>query len=195
MRICFFLALLLSWPLGLQADSAQDLVQAARQRTQVSVVYDGAYVRLAYPMGDVPQNRGVCTDVVIRSYRQLGVDLQQLVHEDMRAHFNAYPKLWGLRRPDANIDHRRVPNLETFFRRHGHSFAVDSLDLDTLQPGDLVTWMLPGNLPHIGIVSDRRSADGLRPFIIHNIGRGPVEEDAVNVAPLTGHFRYFPPAP
>lgn len=179
------------------------LVEAAREQTRHRVVYDGAYQRIPYPMGDVAPDRGVCTDVVIRAYRQLGVDLQRQVHEDMKAHFQLYPKLWGLTRPDTNIDHRRVPNLQTWFKRHGESLGVarppagpisDDWRPGDLQPGDLLTWMLPGNLPHIGIVSDRMTPDGQRPLIIHNIGAGPQEEDALRVAPVTGHYRFAPPA-
>lgn len=166
------------------------LVEAAREQTRYTLHYDGSYQRIAYPMGDVPIDRGVCTDVVIRAYRALGKDLQQLVHEDMQAHFALYPKNWGLSRPDRNIDHRRVPNLHTYFKRFGQSLPVT--ENSDLQPGDLLTWMLPGNLPHIGVVSDRRSADGKRPLIIHNIGVGVQEEDALNVAPLTGHYRFIP---
>ena len=176
------------------ADSWQQrLVEAAQEQTRHRVVYDGAYQRIAYPMGDVAPDRGVCTDVIIRAYRVLGVDLQQLVHEDMQANFALYPKNWGLTRPDSNIDHRRVPNLQTYFKRHGQSFGVPR-GVDQYQPGDLVTWMLPGNLPHIGLVSARRSADGERPLIIHNIGAGPKEEDALHVAPVTGHYRFAPPS-
>jgi uncharacterized protein YijF (DUF1287 family) len=133
----------------------QDLVEAALERTQHQVSYNGAYYRLDYPNGDVPANIGVCTDVVIRAYRSLGVDLQVLVHEDMAANFAAYPskRIWGLSSTDRNIDHRRVPNLQTFFARHGQSLPVSQTSSDYL-PGDLVTWMLPGNLPHIGIVTD-----------------------------------------
>lgn len=167
----------------------QRLVEAAREQTRHRVVYDGSYQRIAYPMGDVAPDRGVCTDVVIRAYRELDIDLQQLVHEDMKANFSLYPKHWGLSRPDSNIDHRRVPNLQTYFKRHGHSLGVPRT-MDAYKPGDLVTWMLPGNLPHIGVVSTRRSADGERPLIIHNIGAGPQEEDALNVAPITGHYRF-----
>jgi uncharacterized protein YijF (DUF1287 family) len=169
----------------------QRLVEAAWQQTQQRVVYDGAYQRIAYPMGDVAPDRGVCTDVIIRAYRALGVDLQQLVHEDMKASFSLYPKHWGLTRQDSNIDHRRVPNLQTYFKRHGQSLGVPRA-ADALQAGDMVTWMLPGNLPHIGLVSARRSADGERPLIIHNIGAGPKEEDALYVAPITGHYRFIP---
>lgn len=132
---------------------------------------------------------GVCTDVVVRSYRAVGIDLQERVHRDMRAAFPAYPRLWGLSRPDPNIDHRRVPNLQVFFRRQGAQLPV-SQDLDDTQPGDLVTWVLPGDLPHIGIVIHRRSSDGARPLIVHNIGNGPKIEDILFRFPITGHYRY-----
>lgn len=171
----------------------QRLVDAAREQTRQRVVYDGAYQRIAYPMGDVAPDRGVCTDVVIRAYRTQGIDLQQLVHEDMKANFSLYPQLWGLRRPDSNIDHRRVPNLQTYFRRFGESLRVTA-EAENYREGDLITWMLPGNLPHIGIVSARRTQDGKRPLIIHNIGAGPQEEDALYVAPITGHYRFVPQA-
>lgn len=164
------------------------LVVAAREQTRWRVVYDGRYAPIAYPMGDVPADRGVCTDVVIRAYRKLGVDLQVLVHEDMRANFSRYPRSWGLRRPDRNIDHRRVPNLQRFFARAEAVRRVSNVSAD-YEAGDLVTWMLPGNLPHIGIVSDRRSSTGV-PLIIHNIGAGPVEDDILFRFPITGHYRY-----
>ena len=170
-------------------DFADRLVRAALERTHHTVRYDGSYLSIDYPGGDVPASIGVCTDVVIRSYRALGIDLQVLVHEDMRAHFEVYPNHWGLRRPDTNIDHRRVPNLQTFFARHGDELAASD-DPDDYQPGDLVTWMLPRNLPHIGIVVDRRSADGKRPLIVHNIGSGPKLEDGLFEYPITGHYRY-----
>jgi uncharacterized protein YijF (DUF1287 family) len=140
-------------------------------------------------MGDVPADTGVCTDLVIRAYRVLGIDLQQRVHEDMRADFHAYPRAWGMAQPDPSIDHRRVPNLQTFFRRRGAAL-VRSADPAGYEPGDLVTWMLPGNLPHIGVVIDRRSADGRRPLVVHNIGRGPEIEDSLLKFPITGHYRY-----
>ena len=149
------------------------LIQAAQERTRHKVIYDGSYEAIAYPMGDISLDRGVCTDLVIRAYRTLGVDLQQLVHEDMRDHFSQYPKIWGLRKTDTNIDHRRVPNLQTFFKRHGKQLSI-SQDETHYKPGHLVTWILPGNLPHIGIVSDRFVNNTNRPNIIHNIGRGPV---------------------
>ncbi|MEE4355330.1 MAG: DUF1287 domain-containing protein [Desulfococcaceae bacterium] len=167
------------------------LIAAAAERTRHKVVYDGSYRKIAYPMGDVPDNTGVCTDLIIRSYRAVGIDLQKEVHEDMRRHFSLYPKIWGLRRPDSNIDHRRVPNLQTFFRRKGKELAV-TRNADDYQPGDLITWRLPPNLPHIGMVSHLRSADGRRPLIIHNIGRGPETEDMIFDYPISGHYRFLP---
>ena len=186
-------ALLASFTLSIDALAAIDtatLVHAAVAQTTSRVVYDGSYRRIDYPGGDVPADRGVCTDVVVRAYRAVGIDLQQQVHEDMRAAFDAYPKLWGLRKPDSNIDHRRVPNLQTFLRRRGADLSV-SQDARNYRVGDLVTWMLPGNLPHIGIVTDRLSTDGKRPLIVHNIGRGPAVEDMLFDYPITGHYRYF----
>lgn len=164
------------------------LVSAAREQTKTHVTYDGAYTRIAYPMGDVPADRGVCTDVIIRAYRAVNIDLQVLVHEDMRAHFALYPRIWGLTKPDTNIDHRRVPNLQRFFERAGAAIGV-TLNAASYLAGDIVTWQLPGNLPHIGIVSDQRGSGG-RPLVIHNIGAGPVEDDILFDYPITGHFRY-----
>ncbi|MDH3919207.1 MAG: DUF1287 domain-containing protein [Rhodospirillales bacterium] len=167
------------------------LVAAAVERTRHSVTYDGAYRRLGYPGGDVPADRGVCSDVVIRAYRAgLGIDLQQRVHEDMSRAFHSYPAIWGLNRPDPSIDHRRVPNLETFFARHGQALRVTRTPGD-YRPGDLVTWRLGDRLPHIGIVTNRRSHDGKRPLIAHNIGVGPKLEDMLFDYPITGHFRYL----
>jgi uncharacterized protein YijF (DUF1287 family) len=168
---------------------APKLVGAARLQTQSRVVYDGSYVRIPYPMGDVPRDRGVCTDVVIRAYRAIGIDLQVLVHEDMRASFDLYPQLWGLSGPDTNIDHRRVPNLQRFFERADARVEIADSPA-SYWPGDLVTWMLPGNLPHIGIVSDRLEPGTKRPLMIHNIGAGPVEDDILFSYPITGHYRY-----
>lgn len=167
---------------------AAALVEAAKDRTRSRVRYDPAYVSIPYPGGDVPADTGVCTDVVIRSYRALGIDLQKEVHEDMRRSFEVYPKNWGLTRPDANIDHRRVPNLRTFFARHGESLPV-SHDPDDYLPGDLVTWDVEG-LPHIGVVVDVLSRSGERLQIVHNIGRGPEMEDRLFEFPITGHYRY-----
>jgi uncharacterized protein YijF (DUF1287 family) len=170
---------------------AERLVAAARAQIGVTLTYDPAYSRLDYPMGDVPRDRGVCTDVVIRAYRDaLGVDLQQLVHEDMAAHFSKYPKNWGLSRTDRNIDHRRVPNLKTFFTRAGSSLKTDAT-FSHINPGDLLTMTVPHNLPHIAIASDARSADGLRPLIIHNIGAGAREEDRMSEFAQTGRYRFL----
>jgi uncharacterized protein YijF (DUF1287 family) len=170
---------------------ADDLVNAANDRTTQNVRYDGAYHRIAYPNGDVPDNIGVCTDVIIRSYRALGIDLQKLVHEDMRDNFSAYPstRIWGLIKPDSNIDHRRVPNLQTFFKRHGTMLPITN-NADTYKAGDIVTWMLPGNLPHIGIVVDTYAVDNKTPLIVHNIGAGPQREDVLFRYKITGHYRY-----
>ena len=147
------------------ADYADRLVAAALEQTRSSVIYDGAYRRISYPGGDVPETVGVCTDVVIRAYRKLGVDLQVKVHEDMKRAFGSYPRLWGLARPDPNIDHRRVPNLQTFLKRAGAQLSA-SPDASAYRSGDLVTWMLPGNLPHIGIVATGRSSAGA-PLVVH----------------------------
>jgi uncharacterized protein len=164
------------------------LVAAARRQIGVTVRYDPAYVVLPYPNGDVPQDRGVCTDVVIRALRTQGLDLQRRVHEDMQSHFDAYPKRWGLRAPDANIDHRRVPNLQVWFARQGWSVPVSDRD-DDYRAGDIVTWTLPGHLDHIGIVSDRRSWFMRVPLVLHNIGRGTREDDILFAYPITGHYR------
>ncbi|NHZ93617.1 DUF1287 domain-containing protein [Massilia sp. CCM 8733] len=166
------------------------LVDAARSQIGVTTKYDPRYERLAFPGGDVPAERGVCTDVVVRAYRKVGADLQELVHRDMKTAWSAYPKLWQLKRPDPNIDHRRVPNLATFFTRHGKSMTP-AREGAAYQAGDVVTWMLPGNLPHIGIVSGQRSAAGV-PLVIHNIGRGTQIEDMLFAYPLTGHYRWNP---
>jgi len=167
------------------------VAKAAFARTSLDIRYDGSYHRLSYPGGDVPANIGVCTDVVIRTYRALGFDLQVLVHEDMTANFSTYPAIWQNTKPDKNIDHRRVPNLQTFFTRKGVQIPVSQNGYDYL-PGDLVTWNLGKNLLHIGIVSTRHSADGKRPLIIHNIGSGPELDDALFSFTITGHYRYHP---
>jgi uncharacterized protein YijF (DUF1287 family) len=156
-------------------------------QTHQSVRYDPTYRRIAYPGGDVPVDTGVCTDLVVRAYRALGIDLQLLVHEDMSKAFSVYPNVWGLTRPDANIDHRRVQNLETFFRRSRAELPV-AKEPGPYLAGDLVTWMLPGNMPHIGIVALQHS--GERPLIIHNIGRGPEVSDILFEYPIKGHYRY-----
>jgi uncharacterized protein len=167
---------------------AAKLIAAARAQIGVTLRYDPAYTPLSYPNGDVPRALGVCTDVVIRAYRDgLGVDLQQLVHEDMAGEFSAYPKNWGLARPDRNIDHRRVPNLRAFLKRQSASLPISDNPKDW-KPGDIVTSMVGGKLPHIGIVSDRLRGD--RPLVIHNIGRGTQEEDILFAHPINGHYRW-----
>lgn len=167
---------------------------AAIERTNHSVRYVAAYVRIPYPGGDVPEDTGVCTDEIIRSYRAVGIDLQKEVHEDMLRDFGAYPskRFWGLAHPDSNVDHRRVPNLMTFFSRKGESLPVTTRAED-YAPGDLVTWDLGGNVPHIGIVVDRPGADG-RQMVVHNIGSGPKMEDVLFRWKITGHYRYFGPS-
>ncbi|MCP5161027.1 MAG: DUF1287 domain-containing protein [Hahellaceae bacterium] len=178
---------------GFAESVGEELARSALKRTEFSVVYDGSYRVIPYPGGDVPANLGVCTDVVIRAYRGVGIDLQQRVHEDMLAHFDLYPsrRLWGLRKPDTNIDHRRVPNLQRFFERHGTVLAVTS-NPDDYQTGDIVTWKLPRNLPHIGIVIGQKSGSSGIPLIVHNIGRGPEVEDGLFAYSITGHYRYPP---
>jgi uncharacterized protein YijF (DUF1287 family) len=170
---------------------ADRLVAAALEQTRATVTYDGSYRRIPYPGGDVPETIGVCTDVVIRAYRRVGVDLQVKVHEDMKRAFRSYPQLWGLSGPDPNIDHRRVPNLQTFFRRAGAQLTAPR-DPGSYRPADLVTWMLPGNLPHIGLVIAERSRTGT-PLVVHNIGRGPEVEDILFKYSVTGHYRYGTP--
>lgn len=167
------------------------LSNAAAQLTRDKVRYDPAYYRIDYPNGDVPADRGVCTDVIVRAYRKLGIDLQKEVHEDMKANFSKYPskKNWGLNGTDRNIDHRRVPNLQTFFTRKGTVKPVTDNPTDYLA-GDIVTWDLGRGLVHIGIVIDRKSRDGKRPLIVHNIGSGQVAEDVLFTWKITGHYRY-----
>ena len=170
------------------AGEPAQLITAARTQVGVTVIYDPAYVSLAFPGGDVDQSRGVCTDVVIRAMRtSWGIDLQAAVNRDMKRAFSAYPNIWGMKTADRNIDHRRVANLQTLFVRARADLAVTSDPADYL-PGDVVSWMLPGNLPHIGILSDRMAQSG-HPLVLHNIGRGAQEEDMLFAAPITGHYR------
>jgi uncharacterized protein len=168
------------------------LVVAAVERSRHTVRYDPAYVRIPYPGGDVPADTGVCTDEIIRAYRAVGIDLQKEVHEDMVQNFSSYPRKWRWLsgNPDANIDHRRVPNLMAFFSRKGETLAISERAED-YAPGDLVTWDLGGNVPHIGIVVDQKSPTSGRYMILHNIGRGPKIEDVLFSWKITGHYRYF----
>jgi uncharacterized protein YijF (DUF1287 family) len=190
LRRTLALLLLLATPAAAQpASLPQRLVEAAYAQVGVTLRYDASYRRIAFPGGDVPLDRGVCSDVVIRAYRGIGIDLQRLVNDDVRAGFGAYPHLWGLAHADPNIDHRRVPNLATFFTRHGTSLRVAS-NAEDYRAGDVVTWRLPGGLAHIGLVADR-TIDG-RPLVVHNIGAGAQVEDVLFTFDITGHYRYLP---
>lgn len=168
---------------------ALQLSDSALKLIDSSIKYDPTYFVIKYPNGDVPADKGVCTDVIIRAYRKMGIDLQKEVHEDMTKNFSKYPKTWGLKKPDTNIDHRRVPNLAVFFSKFG---TVKSIETNpTLYvPGDIVTWILPGNLTHIGLVVNKKSADGKRFMIVHNIGGGQVMEDVLFKYTITGHYQY-----
>jgi uncharacterized protein len=173
------------------ADPKTDFLAAATAQIGRTVSYDPAYTTLSYPGGDVPITTGVCTDVVIRAFRQIGVDLQKEVHEDMKAAFAAYPHLWNLRSPDSNIDHRRVPNLMAYFKRRGKAVPM-SRDASDFKPADIVAWRLPDGRPHIGIVSSELSEQQPDRYkIIHNIGAGAQCEDRLFDFEITGHYRYF----
>lgn len=156
-----------------------------------NIIYDPSYFAIKYPNGDVPKNKGVCTDVIIRAYRKLGIDLQKEVHEDMKSHFSLYPNLkkWGMTKTDSNIDHRRVPNLEIFFERKGTKLVV-SKNANDYKTGEIVTWMINNKLPHIGIITNRKSTDGKRNLIVHNVGNGQVLEDCLFSYTIVGHFKY-----
>ncbi len=192
MRYFLILLILISKSV-VSANFEHDLADSALERTNFNIRYDGSYFSMAYPNGDVPENVGVCTDVIIRAYRKIGADLQQLVHEDMANNFSDYPskRIWGLKRTDKNIDHRRVPNLQAFFRRNGEELPL-TLQAKDYQAGHLVTWMLPGNLPHIGIVTQLVSEKTGYPLIVHNIGSGPQLEDMLFRYKITGHYKYRP---
>ncbi|HSK42373.1 MAG TPA: DUF1287 domain-containing protein [Candidatus Binatia bacterium] len=191
--LCLALAALAQPSPAKRQDFLSKLSAAALDRTQHAIRYDPAYVRLPYPGGDVPADSGVCTDEVIRAYRAVGIDLQKEVHEDMAANFSAYPRKWGRREPDSNIDHRRVPNLMVFFSRKGEVLPITGRAED-YSPGDLVTWELGGGLTHIGMVVDRKTPFTRRYMIVHNIGAGPKMEDVLFDWKITGHYRYFGPA-
>lgn len=184
-----YLLMLVSSCVFAQIDFYSRLAAAAVELTEQRVIYDGSYFAIPYPNGDVPADRGVCTDVIIRAYRKLGIDLQKLVHEDMRTNFEKYPRRWGLAKPDKNIDHRRVPNLMTFFSRHGQVLDTSG-DPQQFSPGDIVTWDLSRGVPHIGIVVNQRSADGKRFLIVHNIGNGQEISDCLLLFKITGHYRF-----
>jgi uncharacterized protein YijF (DUF1287 family) len=165
------------------------LADSAFTLTYDNVQYDGTYYNIDYPNGDVPKNKGVCTDVVIRAYRKMGFDLQKLVHEDMKANFSLYPKNWGLKKPDKNIDHRRVPNLMTFFTRKGKKLKITDKSED-YKPGHIVCWNLGGGMTHIGIVSNKKSLDKTVNQIIHNIGAGQVLQDCLFDFKIIGHYTF-----
>ena len=169
----------------------QQIADAAISIIDPSIDYDPAYFSIKYPNGDIPKNKGVCTDVIIRSYRKLGIDLQKEVHEDMLANFSQYPNLekWGMTKTDTNIDHRRVPNLEVFFERKGTKLTVTQNAKD-YKTGEMVTWMINNKLPHIGIVTSKKSKDGERNLIVHNVGGGQVLEDCLFEYKIVGHYRY-----
>tara|TARA_R110000737_G_scaffold182561_2_gene206070 strand:- start:72 stop:656 length:585 start_codon:yes stop_codon:yes gene_type:complete len=188
--LIFFISLLM----GIATSSfalETKFIEVAISLEDSSVRYDGSYRKIGYPLGDVPADVGVCSDVIIRAYRGIDIDLQQLVHEDMKKNFSVYPKIWGLSRTDRNIDHRRVLNLRAFFKRHGKSLSISDNPND-YKPGDLVTWNLKsnGSLPHIGIVTNLYSNNKKRPIIMHNMGRGQVLEDMLFDYEITGHYRY-----
>ena len=189
----FIIALLCVVVHAVNAQSAfhKQLADSALTLTKDKVSYDPSYFTIKYPNGDVPTDKGVCTDVVIRAYRKLGIDLQKEVHEDMSSHFSIYPKIWGLSRTDKNIDHRRVPNLMTFFKRKGGALPITKKPEDYLE-GDIVCWNLGGAITLIGIVANKKSHNHKRPLIIHNIGAGQVLEDCLFRYKVIGHFRYQP---
>lgn len=166
--------------------TALNLAQAAETQVGVTTIYDPAYRSLRYPGGDLPKERGVCADVVVRAFRAIGVDLQVAVHEDMARDFAAYPRMWGLKKPDPNIDHRRVPNLMKYFARRGKSVALDA----RYDPGDVVAWRLPGGLYHIGVVSSRQPAGSGDYLVVHNIGDGARVEPVLRAFQIIGHYRW-----
>lgn len=191
MKKAFFILIILFCNLIVAQDVQNiTLSDAALTLTKQQVTYDSSYYSISYPNGDIPNSKGVCTDVIIRAYRILGIDLQKEVHEDMRANFNKYPKIWGLTTTDKNIDHRRVPNLMKFFERHG-TIKVNSANSSDYLPGDIVCWNLSGGITHIGIVIHKKSNDGKRNLIVHNIGAGQVIEDCLFDFKIIGHYRYY----
>jgi len=188
-KTIFILGFLLSVQINFAQGFYQQISTYALELTNDYVVYDPAYFSIKYPNGDVPKGKGVCTDVVIRTYRKMGIDLQKEVHKDMKLNFNLYPKIWGLKKPDTNIDHRRVPNLMFFFKRHDAQKTITTNAKDYL-PGDVVCWNLGGAITHIGIVVHKKSTDGKRNLIVHNIGGGQVAEDVLFAYTIIGHYRY-----
>ncbi len=168
----------------------EKISDAAISIVDSTIKYDPTYFTINYPNGDVPKNKGVCTDVIIRTYRKLNIDLQKEVHLDMLSNFNKYPKKWNLKTTDTNIDHRRVPNLEVFFTRKGQKLEVSN-NANDYKTGEIVTWMIGKKLPHIGIITKLKSADCKRPLIVHNVGNGQVLEDCLFDYQIVGHFKYL----
>jgi len=171
-----------------QQFNPQNISKAALELIKTNVTYDGSYYSIAYPNGDVPKTIGVCTDVIIRTFRAIGLDLQKEIHEDMSENFDSYPKNWGLKKPDSNIDHRRVPNLMRYFDRKGKSLPITKNESD-YYPGDIVAWDLGGGITHIGMVVNILSKDNKRYQIVHNIGAGQVLEDCLFDYNIIGHYR------
>jgi uncharacterized protein YijF (DUF1287 family) len=201
-KIYYIILLIISFACSVDYETTElengikkDFVLAALERTKNKITYNGDYFSIEYPNGDIPKRFGVCTDVIIRSYRQVNIDLQKLLHEDIRDNFSDYPikRHWpSQRNPDSNIDHRRVPNLEVFFSKYGKSLPISN-NKDDYKPGDIITWDLKGSSPwHIGIVTNKISPRTNNPLIVHNIGRGPVIDDMIFNFPIRGHYRYFP---
>jgi len=188
-KILLILFLFVSLNVIGQDNFFDNLSDAAIELTKDKVVYDPSYFSIPYPNGDVPKGKGVCTDVVIRAYRKLGIDLQKEVHEDMKSHFSVYPKIWGLRSTDKNIDHRRVPNLMTFFDRKGTKLPITKNPED-YKPGDVISWNLGGATTHIGVLVNKKSADNKRYLVVHNIGSGQVLEDCLFRFKINGHHQY-----
>lgn len=189
MKLLYSLGFLFFLALQTQNSFEQKLANAAIKLTKDKVVYNGIYVSIPYPNGDVPKGQGVCTDVIIRAYRKLGIDLQKEVHEDMKSNFSKYPKTWGLKNTDTNIDHRRVPNLEIFFSRKGQKLTVTK-NPSNYKTGEIVTWIINDKMPHIGIITHLKSRDGKRFLIVHNVGGGQVLEDCLFIYKIVGHYKY-----
>jgi uncharacterized protein YijF (DUF1287 family) len=171
-------------------DSINKIIENAIWQTSVTKIYDPSYVIIDYPNGDVPIERGVCCDVIIRAFRSVDIDLQKEIHNDMQKAFGLYPQIWGLNKTDTNIDHRRVPNIMTFLQRRKKSVPV-SQQAEDYKPGDIVTWKIPGNIDHIGIVTNVRVENSNRYKVVHNIGAGAKLEDVLFEFEITGHYRYF----
>ncbi|MGZ7040813.1 MAG: DUF1287 domain-containing protein [Thermoanaerobaculia bacterium] len=185
-RLIFALSLLSFSAFGTPHQDLEKIARGAEAQVSVTTIYDPVYRSLRYPNGDLPIERGVCADVVVRAFRTIGVDLQAALHEDMVRHFRDYPQMWGLRKPDANIDHRRVPNLMRFFARRGRGLALDAPYL----PGDVVAWRLSNGLHHIGVISSQPAPARGDYLVVHNIGQGARNEDVLRAFRIIGHYRW-----